>query len=478
MKNGASGILFVAEASIYALSIPLPNAKPRLWHCIVTVYDVGEEPECGDPYIVMEYVAGHALDRFLERSQKRVPLGISMRVVQEIAEALDYAHRQGVIHRDIKPANILVTIEGHPKIADFGIAKLNLSHLTVPGHMIGSPAYMAPEQLAGEAADCRADLFSLGVILYTMLAGHRPFQGNSTATVAFKLINREPVPVTTLQSDLPEEINQLVNRSIAKVPADRFQSGAEMAQAIQRFREQHQAMNLFSGSMTLVDTAPPVLSQSGPRRPPSADLRPESDRSKSPVNTARSRSNPDFKNTTGKVKVFAAGVVTLAVGAVIVVVGGPWQREKRTESVHVTPPVAAAFSPAGQPSPIEVDKSAAAPTPAVKSATAKNAVAKLDIEIEHRFSAGQASVWLDHTLVYSHALKGERTKRALIFNQSKGLQSGSAWVTPGKHQLRVSVRSPEGSFDQVQTIAAKLTAGKLSTLLITCDRNHLRLALQ
>src|SRR4029077_8987752 len=125
--------------------------------------------------------------------EKKLSPAKALQLTEEIAEALDYAHGQGVIHRDIKPANILVTQDGHAKIADFGIAKLNLAHFTLPGRVLGTPAYMAPEQLSGEGVDGRSDLFSLGVILYAMVTGHSPFPGDSATTVCFKVANREPI---------------------------------------------------------------------------------------------------------------------------------------------------------------------------------------------------------------------------------------------------------------------------------------------
>src|SRR5205085_4334590 len=163
------------------------RAAGRLSHSgIVSIFDIGEEPESGAPYLVMEYVEGQSLDKLLSRKNNRLPLGTTLRLSQELAEALHYAHEQGVIHRDIKPANILVTQDGHANIADFGIAKLNQAQLTMPGQVLGSPAYMAPEQLSDEGVDGRSDLFSVGVILYSMLTGHRPFQGNSATTGRFK----------------------------------------------------------------------------------------------------------------------------------------------------------------------------------------------------------------------------------------------------------------------------------------------------
>src|SRR5271154_3479262 len=181
------------------------EAAGRLSHPgIVTIFDVGEEPETHAPYIVMEFVRGQSLDKLLARDDHMLPPETALQLVHELAEALDCAHGQGVVHRDLKPANILITEEGHAKIADFGIAKLNLSNHTLAGRILGTPAYMSPEQLNGDPVDGRSDLFSLGVILYTVLTGYRPFQGNSALTVSYKVVNREPVPATLLDTGLPE----------------------------------------------------------------------------------------------------------------------------------------------------------------------------------------------------------------------------------------------------------------------------------
>jgi len=204
---------------------------------IVTIYDVGEEPEIHDPFIAMEYVNGESLRKVLGEDHKKVPVKSTLQVVQELAEALYYAHTHGVIHRDIKPSNVLVTSGWHAKIADFGIAKLNLAQLTIPGQLMGSPAYMSPEQLSGDGLDGRSDLFSLGVILYNMVTGHRPFQGNSATTVCFKVVNRDPVPVTSFDAELPAELDEIIGKAMAKDPAERFQTGAEMAESIRNFRD-------------------------------------------------------------------------------------------------------------------------------------------------------------------------------------------------------------------------------------------------
>jgi len=243
------------------------RAAGRLSHPgIVTIFDVGEDPATHEPYIVMEYVPGQPLNKILSGENRKLPLGPALQIAQEVAEALNYAHAQGVVHRDIKPANILITLDGHPKIADFGIAKLNQGLMTVPGQILGSPAYMAPEQLSGEATDPRSDLFSLGVILYSMLTGFRPFQGNSAATVSFKVVNQDPLPVTSFDSDLPAALDRLVSRAIAKDPSQRFQTGMEMAQEIQKLRERRGLLG---------PVAPSVLTIASPERTPAKNLAPE-----------------------------------------------------------------------------------------------------------------------------------------------------------------------------------------------------------
>ncbi len=213
------------------------QAAGRLHHPgIVGIFDVGENPENQDPYIVMEYVAGEPLNRKLGR-EKKLPLATALQLAEEIAEALDYAHAQGVIHRDVKPGNILVTEDGHAKIADFGIAKLNLAHFTIPGRVLGTPAYMAPEQLSGEGVDGRSDLFSLGVILYAMVTGHSPFHGDSATTVCFKVANREPLPASALDLTLPPELDEVIGRAMAKDREQRYQRGAEFAEDVRQLQQ-------------------------------------------------------------------------------------------------------------------------------------------------------------------------------------------------------------------------------------------------
>ena len=172
---------------------------------IVPVFDVGEHE--GAPFLVMEFVEGRTLADAIKNGE-RFTLDRVCEIGQQLAEALGYAHRQGVIHRDIKPANILMTsreVYGseRPRITDFGIAKLVQSEITTTGQLLGTPAYMPPEQFTGAPIDGRADLFSLGVILYSLATGEQPFPGETMTAVSYKVVHTEPVPPAKLNPAIP-----------------------------------------------------------------------------------------------------------------------------------------------------------------------------------------------------------------------------------------------------------------------------------
>jgi len=211
------------------------RAAGRLNHPgIVTVHDVGEDPETGLAFIAMELIEGQNLKEILAGGIQFDPARAAQ-VVSEVARALDYAHRMGVVHRDIKPANILITPDGRAKIADFGVARLESSNLTVEGQFIGTPNYMSPEQIMGKTVDGRSDIFSAGVVLFELLTGERPFPGSSIAEIGMKIIDQpRPIP-STIRPDIPRGLNPIVLKCLDKDREKRYQSAGELAAALEAF---------------------------------------------------------------------------------------------------------------------------------------------------------------------------------------------------------------------------------------------------
>ena len=203
---------------------------------IVTIFDVGEHD--GVAYMAMELLEGRSLQQILGESA-RLPFQTIADLVAQIADALDRAQQLGIVHRDVKPANIVVSASGHAKLTDFGVAFVPASTMTQTGTMIGSPRYMSPEQVLGLPIDPRSDIFSLGVVLYEMLAGRAPFVRPEDSTI-FPLINRiaaEPhPPVTQVDPSIPAAFEVILSNSLAKKPEDRYQRAGEMANDLRNLR--------------------------------------------------------------------------------------------------------------------------------------------------------------------------------------------------------------------------------------------------
>jgi eukaryotic-like serine/threonine-protein kinase len=194
---------------------------------IVTVYDAGK---AGDVvYMAMEYIQGVELRTlFVEGQAMGVPQSIS--IAAQVAEGLGYAHQAGVVHRDVKPANIMVAAEGPVKITDFGIARMRASaDLTQTGVMLGSPKYMSPEQVIGKRADHRSDIFSLGVILYEMLTGAAPFNGENVTALMYQIVNFAPPAPSSVNGQVPEMLDFIVAKMLAKPLEERYQDAREVA---------------------------------------------------------------------------------------------------------------------------------------------------------------------------------------------------------------------------------------------------------
>ena len=212
------------------------QAAARLSHPnIVGVYDTGAD---GDTqYIVMEYIEGRTLASFLAGGGKPTPMQ-AVELGDKIAGALAAAHAQGIVHRDIKPANVMVTREGAVKVMDFGIARLQ-SDATAPqtSSVIGTPAYFSPEQAQGLPVDSRSDIYSLGCVLYELLAHRPPFTGDTPVAIAYKQVNESPVPPSQVNPDVSPRLDAVVMKCMAKNPANRYQSAAELSEDLDRIRK-------------------------------------------------------------------------------------------------------------------------------------------------------------------------------------------------------------------------------------------------
>ncbi len=218
---------------------------------IVTIYDAGEQD--GIFYIAMEFIEGTTLHELL--AEKRVlATDEVLQLTRQICRGLDYAHSNGIVHRDIKPANIMITGNGTVKIMDFGIAKSG-GQVTNTGQVLGTPNYMAPEQVKGKQLDGRSDLFSLGVILYEMLTGEKPFVGQNVTTIIYKIVNENPITPRDLDVTVHPGLSAIVTKALAKAPDDRYQTGADLVRDLENYKL---AGPVRTGSTSAITPAPSV----------------------------------------------------------------------------------------------------------------------------------------------------------------------------------------------------------------------------
>ncbi len=215
---------------------------------IMTVHAV---EECnGRDFIVMEFLQGMTLAEFIEAESR--PFEEILGIAIQIAEGLERAHRAGIVHRDLKPANVLIDTDGHAKILDFGLAKLqDAPNLTATGSTPGTAAYMSPEQTQGSQADHRSDLFSFGTVLYEMIAGRLPFPGEHVAAIAYSLVNEEPQPLARYRAGVPDDLQRIVAKCLAKKPQERYQSAGDLIVDLRHARH---------------DSAPGVAAAIAPRK--------------------------------------------------------------------------------------------------------------------------------------------------------------------------------------------------------------------
>jgi eukaryotic-like serine/threonine-protein kinase len=239
---------------------------------IVSIYDRGEAE--GTYYIAMEYLDGRSLKELIV-GRGPAPVHVAIDYTRKILDALRFAHRNGIVHRDIKPHNVIVDAEGRVKVTDFGIARAGTSQMTEVGSIIGTAQYLSPEQAKGAPVDQTSDLYSVGVVLYELLTGNVPFSGDSPVEIAMKHISAIPEPPSTIRPDIPEDLDLVVLRALAKTPEERYPSAEEMdkdlarvAQGLAVSRETEEAATqiLSRSQMT------PATMVAAPPRPPAEVL--------------------------------------------------------------------------------------------------------------------------------------------------------------------------------------------------------------
>src|SRR5437879_4240979 len=232
---------------------------------MVTIYDAGEQD--GLFYIAMEYIEGVTLHSVLNQ-RKTLPPEDIISISKQICAGLDHAHHHGVIHRDVKPANIMLEPDGTAKIMDFGIAKSG-GGLTSTGQVLGTPNYMAPEQVRGHVLDGRTDLFSFGVMLYEMTTGEKPFAGTNVTTIIYKIIHENPVPPRELDVTIHPGLDKVIMKALAKKPDERYQTGAELARDLQSYKSlganTDSTQEIPSGAYPAPTGAAPAPAKSSPK---------------------------------------------------------------------------------------------------------------------------------------------------------------------------------------------------------------------
>ena len=391
---------------------------------IITIHDLGEHD--GQPYLAMEFLSGQDLQQRLTRGEP-MTLRRKLEVAAEAAEGLGYAHRRGVIHRDVKPANIFITDDGLVKVLDFGLARMTSSEMTRSNMMLGTVNYMAPEQVRGERADHRADIFSFGVVLYEMLSGRKAFQGDSFATTMYKILQETPEPLPSIDPTLSPEIGWLVDKALAKARDERYQDLADLSRDLAIIRQ-----HLSGGEAITM----PGSALSG-HRVPSDSPRPSS------IQTARidvSAAAPRRRRTPAPAFLVAAAVVA-------VIAGGAYFRFARQPEPRPAPPQATA-PPAAAPQAEPEARPEPAPqaipppprgdaSPQQQARSAEDARARMTDAKASARAAGQAAIG---SAAYSAATTAERDAERLYrarryqdasarFDEARGLFRGAELVT-------------------------------------------------
>ena len=426
---------------------------------IVTVYDVGDLGEASGAderasFIAMEFVEGRTLRQMVPYGE-RLPAETALELAMQVARALDYAHRRGIVHRDVKPANILVRDDGLVKLADFGVARLEVSDLTRTGQSVGSPSYIAPEMLTEQPVDGRADLFSLGVILYEVLTGDKPFRGETLAALYHKILSFNPMAPSRANPEVPAEWDQVILRLLAKQPADRYPSAAHLLEDLRRLERGAP----LDSPLPMEPSAALAVDEDDPEPRP---LREEPGISERTLTLEPQALGPQFKALLALLTVAAVALGLIVLAAVLRHLPAP-----PVSAVDALPapeaPRREARAPSARPAVPQPEKAAPAvtvsPKAAPKPALAPNK-AGLTLLLEHNLREGSMELTMDGDPVLAEPVSGERVKLKTRGEFRRRLQ-----VPNGDHVFRITVIDEDGkSWSGITN--ARLKAGSERTLLV------------
>ncbi len=444
---------------------------------IVVVHDADVDPERDLAFIAMELLEGDSLGSLLESG--RLPAERACAIVAQVAEALDYAHERGVVHRDVKPANILIADDGRVKLADFGVAKVLAASHTVTGMVLGSPAYMSPEQVKSEVIDGRSDLFSLGVVLYECLYGARPFRGESMAAVVHDICEAEPVFPRGLETGVSPALRAVVAMALSKDREERFATGADLADALRTALR----------TTTWSDTRPVEI----PHKIEAVPEPPE---------------DPPEPSGFGALWWLLGGLLLLAAiafGAGFLLLGANGDDAAARRTLPASPvsteqvgertdtPEAASGPAAGenrsveppateltviQPGPISTEPASTEPGPTVPvpgTVPATAASAKLVILHQNRLKSAEMTVRVDGQRVWSRRM----TSDGGVVSRARGdLIRVEVPVEPGRRAVEVTIRGSKGRVDVGSASTATFSTGSTRYLRVKLLPLFDRLTLQ
>ncbi len=482
---------------------------------IVTIHDIAED-ESGHPYLVMEFVEGSTLEDIVETHRGRdeqVPLENALDIGIQVANALDYAHKRGVVHRDVKPANVLVTNEGVAKIADFGIAKMSGVTLTQTGSFLGTPAFMSPEQFSGGTIEARSDLFSLGAMLYWVFTGQQPFGGETLTTVSFRIVFTYPIPANTVNPNLPPDLQTVLLRCLAKNPDERYASCRDLAEDLEAIKQGKpiKATPLPVQEATIVNapavaavplaagmggtvTVPPGTGTTG-----TVAVAPQVSPTAQTTRMERKATAAEAPRRKGLFGMLRARPVLTAIFALLLIAAtatGMWLWPQfnsaaggRTARPQPEPPRKEVVTPAPAPAPppAEEPSSAAAepaekepePAPPVASSKAKGKgssrsrrptqpagpTATLVVECEHNFKDGTLEVLMDGERLVTLALRGE-VLDLRVMSVASGTVRRTLTVPVGQHLFTVRARANRGEYRGEEEIGGRFSEGATRILQV------------